>query len=37
MICPVCGEEMTALMLDVGYAQWFCFECEDKRIRGAVA
>lgn len=35
MKCEICGEEMTAIMLDVGFAKWFCFDCEEKRIIGS--
>lgn len=36
MTCPVCGEEMTPIMLDVGYAQWFCLDCENRRALAAL-
>lgn len=29
---PICGSEMVALMLDVGYAEWFCLDCENRRV-----
>lgn len=34
MMCPVCGEEMVALMLDVGYAKWFCPDCDTNYAPG---